>query len=383
MINETVILDSCRTPMGKYNGILSSYSSSQLGKILVEQMLERNPKSKGAIDQLIFGSVITAGQGQNIARQISVHAGIPVEVPAMTINEVCGSGMKSAILASQAIQLGESQVALVGGVEMMSNTPLVSADKEGNELNAMARDGLMDAFSDQLMGNTVEVLANEYNISREEMDQFSLRSHQKAVAAIAADKFADEIIKVDDIGDVDQCPRPDTSFEKLASLRTVYQAEGKLTAGNSSPVSDGASALLLASGQFAKENELDVLAIIKATSEVGVEPARMGISPINAIQKVLKKAEMTLDQIDLFEINEAFAASSLIIERELNIPSEKVNIYGGAIALGHPLGSTGARLVGTLSRELIQENKHFGIASLCIGGGLGLAVLIENPHFTM
>ncbi len=379
MMNETVILDSCRTPMGKYNGILSDYSSSQLASQLAKQLLEKNPVAKAAVDQVIFGSVITAGQGQNIARQISIKAGLPVEVPAMSINEVCGSGMKSAILANQSILLGESQVALVGGVEIMSKTPNVSTDKNNQELSAMTKDGLLDAFSEQLMGNTVEVIANQYGITREAMDAFAYASHQKALQARAAGKFDGEIVSIDQAVE-DQCPRPDTSIEKLATLRTVYQENGKLTAGNSSPVSDGASAILLASSEFAAQNNLAVLSIMKATAEVGVEPENMGISPIKAINKLLKKVNLAVDDIDLFEINEAFAASSLVIEQELGLSSDKVNIYGGAIALGHPLGSTGARMLGTLSHQLNQENKRYGVASLCIGGGLGLAVLLENPN---
>ncbi|MQW23203.1 MULTISPECIES: thiolase family protein [unclassified Lactococcus] len=378
-MNETVILDSCRTPMGKYNGILSDYSSSQLASQLAKQLLEKNPVAKAAVDQVIFGSVITAGQGQNIARQISIKAGLPVEVPAMSINEVCGSGMKSAILANQSILLGESQVALVGGVEIMSKTPNVSTDKNNQELSAMTKDGLLDAFSEQLMGNTVEVIANQYGITREAMDAFAYASHQKALQARAAGKFDAEIVSIDQAVE-DQCPRPDTSLEKLSTLRTVYQENGKLTAGNSSPVSDGASAILLASSEFAAQNNLAVLSIMKATAEVGVEPENMGISPIKAINKLLKKVNLSVDDIDLFEINEAFAASSLVIEQELGLSSDKVNIYGGAIALGHPLGSTGARMLGTLSHQLNQENKRYGVASLCIGGGLGLAVLLENPN---
>ncbi|MGM9885902.1 MAG: thiolase family protein [Lactococcus sp.] len=378
-MNETVILDSCRTPMGKYNGILSDYSSSQLASQLAKQLLEKNPVAKAAVDQVIFGSVITAGQGQNIARQISIKAGLPVEVPAMSINEVCGSGMKSAILANQSILLGESQVALVGGVEIMSKTPNVSTDKNNQELSAMTKDGLLDAFSEQLMGNTVEVIANQYGITREAMDAFAYASHQKALQARAAGKFDAEIVSIDQAVE-DQCPRPDTSIEKLATLRTVYQENGKLTAGNSSPVSDGASAILLASSEFAAQNNLAVLSVMKATAEVGVEPENMGISPIKAINKLLKKVNLSVDDIDLFEINEAFAASSLVIEQELGLSSDKVNIYGGAIALGHPLGSTGARMLGTLSHQLNQENKRYGVASLCIGGGLGLAVLLENPN---
>lgn len=380
-MKKVVILDGVRTPIGKYNGALSNVSSVSLGTAVVEGLLLRNSMLKNKVDQVIFGSVVTAGQGQNIARQISIHAGLPVEVPSMTINEVCGSGMKAAILAQQAILLGEAEVVIAGGTENMSRTPNVGEDEAGNAQLAYMRDGLLDAFSHELMGHTVEVIAQEYNISREDMDTFSFQSHQKALAAREAGKFKREILPVGEITQ-DQGPRLDTSLEKLATLRTVYNADGRLTAGNSSSVNDGASGLVLALEDFAKENDLKALSVIKATAEIGVEPEKMGISPIKAISKVLEKAQMTIEEIDLFEINEAFAASSLVIERELNIPSEKINIYGGAIALGHPLGSTGSRLLETLSHQLNQENKQFGIASLCIGGGLGLAVLLENPNFS-
>ena len=377
MINETVILDSLRSPIGKYRGILSDYKSSTLASILVKKLLEKNPVAKAAVEQVIFGSVITAGQGQNIARQIGITAGLPVEVPAMTINEVCGSGMKAVILARQSILLGEAQVALVGGVEIMSNTPDVAWSQDGQALSAMTRDGLLDAFTDRLMGNTVEVISERYGISREAMDEFSYRSHQKALAAQKAGKFDAELVSVSADANFDQCPRADTSLEKLAALRAVYQTDGKLTAGNASPVSDGASALLLASNTFAKTHHLDVLAVIKATSEVGVEPENMGISPIKAIQKVLKSAQMTCSEIDLFEINEAFAASSLVIEKTLGIPSDKINIYGGAIALGHPLGCSGTKLTVQLLHEVEARKAKYGMVTMCVGTGQGAASIFE------
>ncbi len=379
-MKEAVILDSIRTPIGKYNGQLSDFTAVELGASLVQKLLERNNIAGKKVNSLIFGSVVTAGQGQNIARQISVNAGLPVEVPAMTINEVCGSGMKTAILARQAILLGEAEVVVAGGVEKMSGTPVVTTDDAGNPVQAFMKDGLLDAFSGDLMGHTVEIIAENHGISREEMDEFALNSHQKALIARENHKFDRELMSIGEAV-IDQGPRPDTSLEKLAQLRTAYKADGKLTAGNSSPVNDGGTALLLASRDFADEHQLEYLSIIKATSEIGVAPENMGISPIKAIRELLEKTELTIDDIDLFEINEAFAASSIVINRELGIPSEKVNIYGGSIALGHPLGSTGARLLGTLSYQLVQENKHYGVASLCIGGGLGLAVLLENAHY--
>ncbi|MFC4652194.1 thiolase family protein [Lactococcus nasutitermitis] len=380
-MKDIVILDSIRTPIGKYKGKLSNYSSVELGTKVVGKLLERNQAVKSDIAQLIFGSVITAGQGQNVARQISVKSGLSVEIPAMTVNEVCGSGMKAALLARQLIALDEAEVIIAGGTENMSASPMISTDETSQPVQAFVTDGLIDAFSENLMGLTVEVIAEDNKISRLEMDGFALKSHQKALIAQKTHKFDNEILDFGE-GIKDQPVRSDTSLEKLAHLRPAFKAEGQITAGNASPVNDGATALLLSSRDYAEKHKLSYLSIIKEAVEIGVEPKNMAISPIKAIKKLLEKVKMTVDDIDFFEINEAFAASSIVIERELGIDSSKVNIYGGAIALGHPLGSTGARLLGTLARQLIQEKKRYGITSLCIGGGLGLAVLLENPNFT-
>lgn len=374
---EIVILDSVRTPIGKYKGALAEYSSVELGIHTVSELLKRNENIQNDVEQVIFGSVLQAGQGQNIARQISVKAGLSVDVPASTINEVCGSGLKAVLLARQLIQLGEAELVIAGGTESMSNTPQLKTDAAGNAIYGFTTDGLMDAFSEDLMGLTVEVIADDYQISREKQDQFAWTSHQKAAAARDAHKFDHEIVPINEQL-VDQSIREASTIEKLGTLRTVFKEDGVITAANASPINDGSVAVLLASKDYADEKGLTYSAVIKGAVEVGVEPALMALSPIKAINKLLAKTELSVDQIDLFEINEAFAASSIIIEKELAIPAEKINIYGGAIALGHPLGATGARLISSLANQLKQENKRYGVAALCIGGGLGLAVLLEN-----
>lgn len=363
-MKSVVILDAVRTPFGKYKGQFANISSVDLGVIALSALMKRNSKfvSTTDVDQIIFGSVLQGGNGQNIARQIGVKAGLPVEVPAFTINEVCGSGLKAALLAKQAIALGEAEFIIAGGTENMS------------QAQTMQRDGLADAFEDVPMGLTVERLATEFDISREMQDAFALRSHQNAAKA----DFRSEIIPVNGNTTLESI-RSDTSLEKLSTLKSAFSENGSITPGNASSVNDGASAILLCSQSYADMQHIPYIAIIRESVEIGIEPSRMGVSPVKAIHQLLEKSGLTLEQIDRFEINESFAASSLIIERELNLDASKVNVKGGAIALGHPLGATGARLITTLSHQLCEEHLHYGIASLCIGGGLGLAVLIENP----
>ncbi|MFV0555625.1 MAG: thiolase family protein [Lactovum sp.] len=361
-MKDIVIIDSLRTAIGKYKGSLSSFSSVELGVFTVKALLERYPQVKSDISELIFGSVLTTGQGQNIARQISIQSGLSFEIPAFTVNEVCGSGLKSILLARQAIALEEAELVIAGGCESMSHAEY------------MHQDGLTDAFENIPMGLTVERLVKEFSISRTAQDQFALNSHEKALAA----DFSSEIISIQDFK-VDEGPRANSSLEKLASLKTVFLEEGgTITAANASSVNDGASAVLLASKEYADSHQIPYLAIIKDVVEIAVEPKNMGISPIKAIRQLLDKNHLSISDIDLFEINEAFAGSSLIIEQELGLPSEKVNVKGGAIALGHPIGMSGSRLAGTLAHQLQENHLHYGIASLCIGGGLGLAILLEN-----
>lgn len=362
-MKDVIIVDGARLPFGKYHGQFASISAVDLGVAVVKGLLKRNPHVAAAeIDQVIFGSALQAGNGQNMARQISVKSELPVEIPAFTVNEVCGSGLKAVLLARQVIQAGEAKLVLTGGTENMSLS------------NSMQQDGLTDAFENIPMGVTVERLVKEFGVSRNDQDTFALLSHQKA----ANSKFAGELLHTSLTAKLETI-RPNSTLETLAELKTVFDSTGSITAGNASPVNDGAAALLLADANYAKENHLPALSTIKNFVEIGVEPDRMAISPISAIKKLLEKTGLSLNDIDRFEINEAFAASSLIIERELGLNSNRVNVQGGAIALGHPLGATGARLALSLAHQLKNEKLHYGIASLCIGGGLGLAVLLENP----
>ncbi|HEY0222087.1 MAG TPA: thiolase family protein [Lactovum miscens] len=362
-MKDIVILDAVRTPIGKYRGALSHLSAVDLGVITSEALLNRHSSIKSDISQSIFGAVLTSGLGQNIARQISVKSGISVEVPAFTVNEVCGSGMKAILLARQSLALDEATVVLAGGVESMSNA------------ETMQIDGLTDAFENIPMGVTVERLVKEFNISREAMDAFALDSHDKALKA----DFSSEIVPVEEVT-ADQAPRSGSSLEKLASLSPVFSENGTITAATATPVNDGATALLITSREYAEKYDLPYLAIIKDAVEVAVEPSRMAISPIKAISQLLEKTNLSIADIDCFEINEAFAASSIIIEQELGLDHKKVNVKGGAIALGHPLGMSAARITGSLAHQLYDKDLKYGVASLCIGGGLGLAMLLENPN---
>ena len=387
-MEQVVIIDALRSPIGKYRGMYKNISAKKLAVNVVTELFNRHPKIKGAVNQAIFGQVLQAGSGQNIARQIALESGLSQTVPAMTVNEVCGSGLKALILGMEQIQLGKAQVVLAGGCENMTRAPYISeydkqADSYSTPQPVMIVDGLTDALSGKHMGLTAENVAEKYQITRQMQDTYALQSHQKAATAMRKGYFESEIVPVEVEGTVitcDESVRPDTSLDKLASLKTVFKAAGTVTAGNASPLNDGASAVLLASESYAKAHQLPILAKIKATSEVGIDPQFMGISPIEAIQQLMKQVDLTLDEIDLFEINEAFAASSIVVKEQLQIPDEKINIVGGAISLGHPIGASGARIVTTLAHQLKRTKKRFGIASLCIGGGLGLAMLIENPQ---
>lgn len=385
-MKEVVIIDATRTPIGKYKGGLSTVSAAVLGKTVVETILDKNKVVKKDVHQVIFGHVLQAGAGQNTARQIAIGAGLPVSVSAMTVNEVCGSGLKSVILARQLIQLGEAEVMVAGGTENMSQAPMIEPyQPETNDyapaVSSMLTDGLIDAFSQTHMGITAENVAEKYGISREQQDQFALQSQKRAANAIEEGKFLEEITPVElpsgKVVSQDEGVRGNSTLEKLGTLRTVFKEGGTVTAGNSSTLSDGAAALLLSSKDYAKRENLSYLAVIKDYTEVGVDPAYMGFAPYEAITKLLEKNQLTVEDIDLFEINEAFAATSVAAAKELNLPDEKVNIYGGGISLGHPIGASGARILTTLAYALKANKKKRGIASLCIGGGLGLAVLIE------
>ena len=342
--------------------------------------MSKNKNIKSDVEQVIFGNVLQAGNGQNIARQIAINSGLSTSVPASTINEVCGSGMKAVILAKQLLQLGEAEVVIAGGTESMSNAPILKNRNTEEETLSMLSDGLIDAFSGISMGIIGETIAEQFDVSRADQDRFAQNSQEKAVAASQAGIFNDEIVALGELS-VDETPRPSSSLEKLATLRTAFKENGTVTAGNSSPVNDGASALILATKDYAEKHGISYFAELVESAEVGIDPAIMGVSPIDAIQKLVQRSGVQLSEIDLFEINEAFAASSIAVNRELGLKDSQVNIYGGAIALGHAIGSSGAKILTTLGYALKREQKHYGIASLCIGGGLGLAILLKNPDF--
>lgn len=379
-VKEIVIIDALRTPVGKYDGALAEYSAEKLGTHVVSALLSKNKNIKSDVEQVIFGNVLQAGNGQNIARQIAINSGLSTSVPASTINEVCGSGMKAVILAKQLLQLGEAEVVIAGGTESMSNAPILKNRKTEEETLSMLSDGLIDAFSGISMGIIGETIAEQFDVSRADQDLFAQNSQEKAVAASQAGIFNDEIVALGELS-VDETPRPSSSLEKLATLRTAFKENGTVTAGNSSPVNDGASALILATKDYAEKHGISYFAELVESAEVGIDPAIMGVSPIDAIQKLVQRSGVQLSEIDLFEINEAFAASSIAVNRELGLKDSQVNIYGGAIALGHAIGSSGAKILTTLGYALKREQKRYGIASLCIGGGLGLAILLKNPDF--
>ena len=379
-MKEIVIIDALRTPVGKYDGALAEYSAEKLGTHVVSALLSKNKNIKSDVEQVIFGNVLQAGNGQNIARQIAINSGLSTSVPASTINEVCGSGMKAVILAKQLLQLGEAEVVIAGGTESMSNAPILKNRNTEEETLSMLSDGLIDAFSGISMGIIGETIAEQFDVSRADQDLFAQNSQEKAVAASQAGIFNDEIVALGKLS-VDETPRPSSSLEKLATLRTAFKENGTVTAGNSSPVNDGASALILATKDYAEKHGISYFAELVESAEVGIDPAIMGVSPIDAIQKLVQRSGVQLLEIDLFEINEAFAASSIAVNRELGLKDSQGNIYGGAIALGHAIGSSGAKILTTLGYALKREQKRYGIASLCIGGGLELAILLKNPDF--
>lgn len=388
-LEEIVILSAVRTPIGRYKGKLSTLSAVELGAIAVKEAVKRAELAPDQVEQVFMGNVLQAGNGQNVARQSAVKAGIPYEVPATTINEVCGSGMKSIIFAMQQILLGEAQVVVAGGTENMSQAPKItsfdySAQEWQEPKSSMIYDGLTDAFSGKHMGLTAEKVANDHQITREMQDQYAYDSQMKAAKASKDGKFESEIVPValpdgSTLWD-DEGIRFDSTLEKIGSLKPAFKEDGVVTAANASTLNDGASAVVLAAKSYAIENNLAYLAVINDYSEVGIDPSIMGMAPVSAINKLLNKVNRTINEIDIFQINEAFAAASAAVQKELKLPDEKINTYGGAIALGHPIGASGTRIVATLVSELIQEDKQRGVASLCIGGGLGLALMITKAE---
>ncbi|WP_204189389.1 thiolase family protein [Mammaliicoccus sciuri] len=381
-MNKVVIVSAQRTPVGKFRGKLSNYSAVELGTAALKSAINKIQLDPKDIENVIFGNVVQAGTGQNAARQIAVNAGLPYETPGMTVNEVCGSGLKSIILGKQLIQLGEANVVAVGGIESMTNTPDLVLKKGDAPVKSFMHDGLTDVFHNMAMGLTAEAIATKYEVTREEQDAFALNSHLKSDKATKAGKFNEEIVPLEDVnGETitsDELIRPESTMEDLATLKTIFKEDGTVTAGNASALSDGGSALILMSESYAKEHGYTILATVGQHAEIGCDPLYMGYAPFYAVESLLNKTGKTIQDIDLVEMTEAFSAQSIPVKTNLNIPDEKFNIYGGAIALGHPLGSTGSRLVTTLAHALKQEDKQTGIATACIGGGLGIALMIEK-----
>ncbi|PYF84166.1 acetyl-CoA C-acetyltransferase [Marinomonas alcarazii] len=390
---KAVIVAAARTPIGAFNGALSSLSAVQIGTQLLSGMLAKQPILKDHIEDVILGQVLTAGCGQNPARQTAVHAGLPHHVSAMTINKVCGSGLKAVQLAAQAVLNGDASMVLAGGQESMSQAAHVlpnsrTGKKMGNWelLDSMVTDGLWDAFNDYHMGQTAENIANRWNISRQEQDAFAASSQQKAAQAQAAGRFVEEIQPISIpqrkgdpiIVDADEQIRPDTSTESLAKLRPAFAKEGTVTAGNASTLNDGAAMVVVTSDEEAKRLGLPILAVIEAASGAGVDPEIMGTGPIAATQKVLNKAKWQVADLDLVEANEAFAVQALCVNKELGLEADKVNVNGGAVALGHPIGASGCRILVTLLHEMQRQDLNKGLATLCIGGGMGVAMLVSR-----
>ncbi|WP_221565828.1 acetyl-CoA C-acetyltransferase [Alkalihalobacillus sp. TS-13] len=390
---EIAIVSAVRTPIGNFNGSLKDISATKLGALVVKSALEKCGINPDLVNEVIMGNVLQAGLGQNPTRQASILAGIPKEVPALTINKVCGSGLKAVHLAAQSILVGDADIVVAGGMENMSQAPYLlkgarSGFRMGDQkvVDSMVHDGLWCAFNDYHMGITGENLCEQYELTREELDQFAARSQQKAVAAIEASRFKDEIVPVEIpqrkgesiVFARDEFPRAGTNAEKLAGLRPAFKKDGIVTAGNASGVNDGAAAVVVMSKQKADKLGLEPLATIRANASAGVDPSIMGIGPVPATKKALEKAGLSIEDINLIEANEAFAAQSVAVGKELKFDEEILNVNGGAIALGHPIGASGTRILVTLLHELKRRDGRYGLATLCIGGGQGVATVIER-----
>mgnify|MGYP001317390869 FL=1 len=384
---EVVIVNAIRTPIGTYKGSLKNMKSHALGSIVIKEVLSRSKFDKDEIDEVIMGQVLTTGAGQNPARQAAINAGIPISKPAHIINQVCGSGLRAVISGYQSIKLGEAKNIISGGQENMSIAPhsIFYRDKkkisEDKLLDTMINDGLIDAFNNYHMGVTAENVAKKFHISRQDQDEFALNSQKKTEAATSKNKFDDELVKINQDGNIlekDEHPRTGLELADLKKLKTVFKENGTVTPGNSSGINDGAAALLLTTLEEAEKKFIKPLAKIVSWASVGIDPALMGLGPIEAVRESIKKAKWNIDEIDLFEINEAFAAQSIAVIRELGIDKNIVNVNGGAIALGHPIGASGARILVTLIHEMKRQNKDKGCATLCIGGGMGIALCVER-----
>ena len=393
-LNEAVIISAARTPVGKFLGSLKGFSATELGAIVVRESLKRAGIRPEDVDEVIMGCVIQAGLGQNPARQAALNAGIPPTVSAVTVNKVCGSGLKAVMMAAQGVQLGDSEIVVAGGMESMSNAPyLIPKAREGYRLgngelvDSMINDGLWCAFENYHMGCTGEVVAEEYSISRAQQDEFAMNSHRKAAAAIKAGKFKEEIVAVEIkqkkgpalIFDTDETVREDTSIEALGKLKPAFKQEGgTVTAGNAPSVNDGASALVVTSLRRARELGVEPMARIVAQAVAGVEPRLVMMAPVEAVRKLFKKTGWSPSEVDLVELNEAFSVAAVAVTRELGLDPEKVNVNGGAVALGHAIGQSGSRLLTTILYELKRRDARRGIVSLCLGGGNAVAMAIER-----
>ncbi|MGE7917984.1 acetyl-CoA C-acetyltransferase [Viridibacillus sp. NPDC093762] len=393
MTTEVVIVSAVRTAIGSFQGALKDVPATKLGAIVIKEALSKVGVPFEQVDEVIMGNVLQAGLGQNPARQAAIFAGLPKEVPALTINKVCGSGLKAVHLATQAIIAGDADIIVAGGMENMSQAPyLLNNAREGfrmgnqKVIDSMITDGLWCAFNDYHMGITAENLCDQYAISRDEQDRFSARSQERATTALEVGKFKKEIVAVEIpqrkgepvVFDTDEYVKPGTTAEKLGKLRPAFKKEGSVTAGNASGINDGAAALVVMSRAKADELGIKSIATVVSNASVGVDPAVMGSGPVRAVQKALTKGQLELGQIDLIEANEAFAAQSIAVDRELHFDHEKLNVNGGAIALGHPIGASGARILVTLLHEMEKRDVKTGLATLCIGGGQGVATIVKR-----
>lgn len=392
-MREVVIASAVRTPIGAFGGKFKDVPAVQLGTIVAKEALKRAKVDPAMVDEVIFGNVLQAGLGQNVARQVSVHAGIPIEVPSFTINKVCGSGLKTVALAAQAILAGEADIVLAGGTENMSQAPyLLKSARWGQRMgngqieDYMVQDGLWDVFNDYHMGITAENIVEKYGLTREEQDELALGSQNKAEEAVKNGRFKEEIVAVEIpqrkgdpiVVDQDEYPKFGTTIETLAKLRPAFKKDGSVTAGNASGINDGAAALVVMSKEKADELGITPLATIASYASAGVEPSLMGTGPIPATRKALAKVNMTVEDLDLIEANEAFAAQALSVIKDLNLDTNKINVNGGAIALGHPIGASGARILVTLLHEMGKRDAKNGLATLCIGGGQGIAMIVKR-----
>lgn len=391
--NRVVLAGAVRTPIGKFGGSLSAIPAETLGSIVIKEAMERAGIKPEQIDEVLMGCVLQSGIGQNVARQAAVHAGIPVATPALTLNNVCGSGLKAVNMAVSAIQAGDAEIIIAGGMENMSAAPYVLEQARfgyrmgnGSIVDTMINDALWDAFNDYHMGMTAENVAEQYQISREMQDQFAAHSQQKCEQAIKEGKFDEEIVPVPIkvkretvLFSKDEYPRAGSTAESLAALKPAFKRDGgTVTAGNASGINDGAAAVVVMSEKKARELGVIPMAVFVGGAWAGVDPSVMGIGPVASTQKLLEKTGMTIDQIDLIEANEAFAAQALAVGKQLNWDYEKVNVNGGAIALGHPVGASGCRILVTLLHEMKRRNAKTGLATLCVGGGMGVSALVER-----